>query len=385
VALISPPLRKRITRLERSAGRRTTPGSRARAQQTLARLRARAQRQIEDATIYDPGASLSGPDLRRAVNAEVETQRRPLLREKAGLEALGKETSGNIEAGFAKLAESYAGSIGQSRALTQGATGAQRQIGERSQQALAAITQAAPGQQQLVAQRMAEQQGVSGARESQAQQLGDSTTDFLQKLAGSAQLQGQQLSSSARQLVASRVAEKLGEISDIEGPGRQKILGERIGQERQWLGEKAAFGINAQRARQQGAYQRASLRQRERASERTRQTATERLGFDRQKDAYQRQHKTGPYKPPSGKTPEDVQSAYDIAFARARAMDREQSFFNKRNPRPIHIERRERAVDLLVQEYRDDGLTRPLARRIVERIAEKKGADFSGGRKRRKR
>jgi hypothetical protein len=164
---------------------------------------------------------------------------------------------------------------------------------------------AAPREQlaSLIASRGADAAALAAARETSVAQTATSGQNLSAQLAASQAMRGGEMSSTARSQLAGRLAEIDAEIADVEGPGRTKLIQQIRGDERQWLGEQAAFGIDRQKAAADAAYKRASVRQRDRASQRTaRQRALDRRQRARDK-ALDRQMKRDLDTTSGGRTP----------------------------------------------------------------------------------
>jgi len=256
-----------MTRLQRgvSSGRWSASHV-ARAKQQLAQLAVRRRHLVENATMYNPAQGLSGESLRKTVDQLTEGELAPLRREREGIAAQGAKSAGDIEALYRGLATSMQGSVASSRALNERGMQATRDIGTAQQQALGNIGQQvvgqvsdeyAPGAKERLAALSAQRQGqavdVQAARQQTAQNLASTNQGLLEQMAASGQMQGAEAGAQARSATTSRLADVAGRISDVEGPGRTKLLRQLIGEERQFSSDQAVLNsMNPYQAAQIG-------------------------------------------------------------------------------------------------------------------------------------
>jgi len=253
--IIPPPLRRQMSQLQRgvSSGRWSASHV-ARAKQQLADLAARRRHLVENATMYNPAQGLSGESLRNTVDQLTESELAPLRREQQGIAAQGEKSASDIEALYKSLASAMQSSVASSRALNEKGlqaskdigTAQQQAIGNAGQQAVAGLNdEYAPGARERLATLVASRQGqaadMQAAREQTVKNLGDSNTNFLTELGAAGQLQGAEMGARARSTTASRLADIAGQIADVQGPGRTKLLRQLIGEERQFSTDQAAL------------------------------------------------------------------------------------------------------------------------------------------------
>lgn len=324
MALLSKKMRKRRGQLERGLKGNWSESHKKRARDELAQIMAVRKRRSEDRTLYNPSHTLGGPDLRKSVDALVESEVAPLRRQAAGLEALGGRLGGQVSQVFLDLAQRQAAQLGQLGGLQQQA--AQRtdaankstadrlgQIQESVDSSLGRVEdeRIAPYRQQAV-NALAEQR-AQAARSGQAfagMQAGqaEAARNFAAEMAASAQNRGAEIGGDIRRTTQGRVGDVMAEIANVQGPGRTKLLGEMRENERRWLGEQAAFGIDQAKLQADIQSERVARREKRRESrldqmnkDRQFQLDREKHGLDVAKDRYQRKHKLGPYKPSAGK------------------------------------------------------------------------------------
>lgn len=385
--IVPADLRKRMTRLQKSIARSKGPATKRRAE--LQRLAARRRRIVENATVYNPGATLSGDRLRTTVDELVRGEVDPLKRKRASLEAGGQRSIADIESVFRTLGESQQAALQASAGI--GAR-QQEQLGQIGQQNVAAQQAAAANANatldrdaalrgagnagsreqlaQTIASRGADTAQLLGAQQAQGAQIANSGQLLASQLAQSQQMRGGEMTANARMALAQRLAETDAEIADVQGPGRTKLLNDLRAAERQWLGEQQAFGINTAKLAADTQIKKAGIKQRDKASQRTaHQKALDRR--QRRRDAaadrkLKRELKAMEGTGTTGKEAAKNRKARRAAIDQAIAVTRQQ---NRKHPLYGHKNRRTQAVDQIVEAYREDGVTREDAQRIVWAIA----------------
>lgn len=300
MALVDPKLRKRMTKLQKSLGRRTTPQSKARVQSVLDRLAKKRRAQVELGTLYNPSASASPQMLKGMVDSLTAGEVAPLERQRAAAQAGGDKSIADIEAVFRTIGQSQAAALQASGQIGQRAVDATRAAGQAQTQAGAAAAAQAQadidrdaalrGQANVgdarerlataVATRTADNAALQSARESFTGNIVASGQNLLAQMNQAQQMRGAELAAGARGELANRIAEINAKIADVKGPGRTEKILKLRGDERQWLGEQAAFRIDQKKLAQQTAIQKASIHQRDVASKRT---ATQRAADRRQR------------------------------------------------------------------------------------------------------
>jgi lambda repressor-like predicted transcriptional regulator len=386
--LVDPKLRKRMTALQRSLARRTTPASRARVSKELQRLAEQRRSQVELGTTYNPAASLTPQGFKGTVDSLVKGEVDPLKRQRGATEAGGQKSIADITAVFKTLGESMAAGVGRGQGIAQQAL---QNVQQSGQQQVAA--QAAAGQQAsaeidkdealrgvgnapprealatLIAQRGADTAQLQSAQQARVAQLGASDVALQNAMAGSAGMQGTQQISLAQGQLASRLSEIDANIADAEGPGRTKIIQDLRGSERQWLGEQAAFGIDQQKLaadQRNKRAQRAVTKRGQTLSHRDRQAALRQQQREKKLDRQlKRELKTTGAA--GGRTPSQIRSDQQN---RNKAIAKVKSFNQAKNGRLANRTAngrrlREQAINGMMKDF---GYSRAQARAVLQRV-----------------
>lgn len=384
MALVDPALRKRITKLQKSIGRSKGAATKRRAE--LAKLMARRKNQIELNTLYNPSAQMTPQMLKSSVDQLTASEVNPLKAQRAAAQAGGDQANANIEAVFRQLGVSQQAALQASGQIGQRAVSATQQAGQAqtaAQSAAAAQAQAEidkdaalRGQAnvgdaraalaQAVATRTADSAALQSAREAFTGNIAASGQNFLAQMGQAQQMRGTELAAGARGELANRIAEINAQIANVEGPGRTEKILKLRSDAQQALAESAAFGLDKYKATTNAAYQRASVKQRDKASQRTaRQRALDRREKRRQARAERDLKRELKDTADSGKTPAERKKRRG-ALNQAIAVTRQQ---NRKHPLYAHKNRRTNAIDQIVEAYGEDGVTREDAQRIVWSVA----------------
>lgn len=210
--------------------------------------------------MYNPEAILAGRPLRKTVDALVAGQVHPLQREYGRISNQANANVGQIDQLFKDLATSQAAASSRAAGISAGGNATQAGIATKQQQALEGAAQSAdqmlggasnPYTQGARAQltQLVEQQKAGAAQTSAAQatasaQLGANSEQLLNAMGASNQMRGPEL---ARDVLAKAAQDKNeigGQIADIRGSGRAKILSSLISGERNYLGAAKTLGLN---------------------------------------------------------------------------------------------------------------------------------------------